>query len=95
MEMLIEININWQEPNKCGTIKGYAGKWHLFSISYNSIDRQKEKYILTTRLPGIIERLFFSSIEIAQKKADRILIHWLSRVNEKKECENGKGNKLV
>ena len=92
MGIQIEININWQKPNVYGTIKGRAGKWHLFSLSYNSIDRQKEKYMLTTFLPGIKERLFFPSIEIAQKEADRILVHWLSMA-DKKVYENG-NNKI-
>ena len=86
MQTLLEINIDWKETNDYNVIKGYAGKWHLFSISYNNIDNTKDKYVLTTKLFGIKQRLFFPSIEVAKGKGEGILNYWLSQLG----VQNGK-----
>ena len=83
MQTLLEVNIDWKETNEYNVIKGYAGKWQLFSIFYNSIDKTKDNYVLTTKLFGIKQRLFFPSIEVAKEKAEGILNYWLSQLRYK------------
>ncbi len=88
MKIVLETNIDWKKVNEYNVIKGYAGKWDMFSILYNSIDKTKDKYCLTTKLPHIKPRMFFPSIEVAKGKAEGILNYWLSQLG----VQNGKRN---
>lgn len=77
------MTIVWKQFAYYGVVlQGYVGKRHLFTISYNSIDKQKGDYLLVTKLPGIKERLFFPSREAAQDKALNILNYWLKSLRE-------------
>ena len=86
--------ITWKEeigPFGYLSIEGYVGKWKIFSISYNGIDRDKSKrQILFCTLPGIKNRFDFPDEESAKEKAEKIIIYWLAELIKPNEAENEK-----
>ena len=72
--------ITWKEKIVYGVRQdGYIGKWHIFSVFYNSIDRSKPKYVLSNKLPGLEGRVFFETQEDAKENAKKLLECWFTK----------------
>lgn len=70
--------LKWKEYSSYGiTYAGYLGKWRLCTIFFNSIDKNKDKYILNFFLPGLMERTYCNSVESAKDTATIIVTNWL------------------
>lgn len=79
-------SLNWEEGRIGSFWTGYGAEGvHLFTIGLHP-DRNKEKWLLTTKLPGEKEhwtapRAVPEAVEALKSKAEEILRDWVGRVS--------------
>lgn len=80
------MQIIWSDEVCLGRPKevGHIGKWRIFSISYNGIDRSKGDYILYCSLPGIKPKFYLNSIEHCKRFADGLFKSWYEDLRQER-----------
>jgi len=73
--------IKWSKNTRkyCNGEIGKLGKYEMFTIDYDGVSggEYENPYILYCKLPGIKNNLGHFDVEVAKRKAENTLNHWL------------------
>ena len=83
----IEVNSKYQFIS---TIKGYVGKWHIFSLFFDQFVslKSKKKHCLAIALPGIKNKIYFETMNQAKDYSFKIWEYWFNNLQSNQKFLN-------